>query len=716
MAVNPSSNQHKDEQLPFDLRTLLLSLLRHWYIAAICLLTGIGVGIAAAYILGAQTWRTETVLLYKPPLDNGEGDPNYMPPPLSTQMNLVKIRSNLEEARQRLNLDVRLDALGSAIDVFVQKKTDLLTLSVTWESAQGAADIANTIRDVFVTNQQRIRQTETGRSIDHLLRQSEIEKSTIERQLANMTQAIDELKLRVKKEQDAASLKDVQREIDIRSSQLRNAIAEDQAYRSRVAELTKAEVDLERAQKALDKGIISQAEYDAVKAEYDRLAALVVDTQQIKEWKGELQTLDNRWTNISEAGLTPSASMLSELRMKMFDLQLQEVALDNKIQYLEEARASVVSDFTIISEAQIPSRPYRSNRRLIFMACIFLFTGLGFGVMIALELLDSTVKSAGELRVKFDEPIMGNIPHVKVWHQVFSGLIPLPYETRMGLDQIESPIMEPFRIISRQLRSSVPKRGARILIASAHHGEGKSLAAIYLAACMGRQDERVLVMDSYVRSDVEQERFSNYAQGALAPGSMLGRIEAIVREPLKAVWGGGSHEAQGRNASSLTKKIYQSARRVTRRQPSTGTADTRLILRDLIPEDEKQLKGLGEYLSYEAFESSEITWPTILSGVECLPHIGKAVIPELLGSNRTRELMDELSERYSLVLIDGPPVLPYVDAELIAQLCDGIVFVVRSQWCQVGMIKKAFERLSKSGVPVVGLILNDVDTLYLETE
>ena len=376
----------------------------------------------------------------------------------------------------------------------------------------------------------------------------------------------------------------------------------------------------------------------------------------------------------------------------------------------------MISDFTVISEAQVPSRPYKSNRMLIFMGCVFLFTSLVFGIMIALELLDSTVKSAGELRLKFDEPIMGNIPHVKVWHQVMSGLIPLPYETKMGLNQFESPIMEPFRIISRQLRVSIPKQGARILVASAHHGEGKSLAAMYLAACFGRHDERVLIMDAYVRSDIDQERFTNYAQGGLAPGNTLGRIESMVREPLKTLFGGKSQHTHGLNSSSLTMKLYQSARRVTRRQPSTGTADTRLILRDLIPEDEHPLKGLGEYLSYEADESEEITWPTVLSGVECLPHIGKAVIPELLGSHRTRELMDELSSRYSVVLIDGPPVLPYVDADLITHLCDGIVFVVRSQWCQIGMVKKAFERLNKSGVPVVGIILNDVDPLYLESE
>jgi Mrp family chromosome partitioning ATPase len=439
-----------------------------------------------------------------------------------------------------------------------------------------------------------------------------------------------------------------------------------------------------------------------------------VDTDQIKGWKSQLENLDARLAGVQDIGITPASTMLSEIRMKMFDLQLQEIALDNKIQYLQNADANDISDFTVISEAQIPSRPYRSNRRMIFMACVLLATGLGFGTMVALEMLDSTIKSLGELRIKFREPILGNVPHVKVWHQIFSGLIPLPYESRLGIEHPESSIMEPFRIIARHLRGSVPGRGARILVVSAHHGEGKSLASVYLASCMGRQDERVLVMDAFVRADVHQERFSGSSRKIGSTNTLLRQVETILMEPIRSIFGRGRgyHEGQG---NSLADRLYRWAGRVSRRQPSTGGDDTRLILRDLIPDNEKNLKGLGEYLSFHADELEEITWPTVLSGVDCLPHIGKAVIPELLGSNRMKQLMETMLERYSVILIDGPPVLPYVDAELIAQQCDAVVLVVRSQWCQLGMVQKAMERLKRLNVPIAGLILNDVDALYLET-
>ena len=718
MASHPSREQHTDERLPFDVKTLLLSLLRHWYIAALGLIAGLSVGVVVAYFFSQQTWKSETVLLYKfsEESTSPSANPNYTPPPLTTLMNLVKIRSNLEETRQTLGLDTKVETLGSAIDVYIQDRTDLMTISVSWGTAKQAAAIANTLRDVFVGNQRRIRREETDKSLDLLLRQSQIDRETLQHQVENMNGQMEALQDQIKTERSTASQRDVNRDMDVRAARLREAIAQDQTYRSRVAELTKAELDMKRAQEAVERGLISRAEFDAAKAEYEKVAAYTKETDQVKTWRGELGRLENQGLGFNDLAMTPTAAMRAEIRLKVFDLQLQEIALDNKIKYLEEEKTAEVSDFSVISEAQEPLRPYRSNRRTLFLGIVLLFTGFGFGIIVILELLDSTVKSIGELRVKFKEPVLGNIPHVKIWHQVFSGLIPLPYETRMGTGQIESPIMEPFRIITRHMRAGTPKRGARVLIVSAHHGEGKSLAAIYLAACLGRQDERVLVVDGFIRATVDHKRFSAFSQHLTAPASLLGRVESIFREPFKTLLGRQSTAYGEQDSSSFTRRLYQWARRVSRRPPTTGNDNAHLILRDLIPESETGLSGLGEYLSYQADTLDEITWPTILSGVDCLPHIGQAVIPELLGSNRMRELMDAMSERYSIVLIDGPPVLPYVDAELLAQQCDVILFVVRSQWRQIDMVQKAFTRLKSSGTPIVGMILNDVDPLYLETE
>ncbi|GAA3319056.1 hypothetical protein GCM10020331_024370 [Ectobacillus funiculus] len=51
---------------------------------------------------------------------------------------------------------------------------------------------------------------------------------------------------------------------------------------------------------------------------------------------------------------------------------------------------------------------------------------------------------------------------------------------------------------------------------------------------------------------------------------------------------------------------------------------------------------------------------------------------ELLGSIRMEELIEQAYKSYDLVIIDTPPVLAVTDAQVLANKCDGIVLVVRS--------------------------------------
>ena len=144
------------------------------------------------------------------------------------------------------------------------------------------------------------------------------------------------------------------------------------------------------------------------------------------------------------------------------------------------------------------------------------------------------------------------------------------------------------------------------------------------------------------------------------------------------------------------------------------SVESEIDLRYMIAERDKPLKGLGEWLSFDVNDINEIIWPTVLPGVECIPHVEAAVTPDLLGAFRMKELMETLSEQFSLVLIDAPPVGDFVDTEILAQSCDAIIFIVRCRACVSSGLKKSVERMRKTGVPVVGFVINDVDQLYLK--
>jgi capsular exopolysaccharide synthesis family protein len=79
---------------------------------------------------------------------------------------------------------------------------------------------------------------------------------------------------------------------------------------------------------------------------------------------------------------------------------------------------------------------------------------------------------------------------------------------------------------------------------------------------------------------------------------------------------------------------------------------------------------------------------------------------ELLGSQRMRQLVEELRAAYDYVLIDTPPVLPFADALATGPACDGALLVVRYGKTRVDQIRRAGDSLSAVGVTVLGTVLS----------
>lgn len=126
------------------------------------------------------------------------------------------------------------------------------------------------------------------------------------------------------------------------------------------------------------------------------------------------------------------------------------------------------------------------------------------------------------------------------------------------------------------------------------------------------------------------------------------------------------------------------------------------------PEQIVTVNGLGEYLSYKVSDPEEIVIQTSLPGVDMIMMQDKAIIPDLLQSSRMRELMEVLKNRYSIILIEGPPVEKYVDAEVLTHYCDATLFVTACDVAKPDSIREALSRLGKSATPTKGIILTKV--------
>jgi capsular exopolysaccharide synthesis family protein len=95
--------------------------------------------------------------------------------------------------------------------------------------------------------------------------------------------------------------------------------------------------------------------------------------------------------------------------------------------------------------------------------------------------------------------------------------------------------------------------------------------------------------------------------------------------------------------------------------------------------------------------------------LEVLPVRGRPNNPsELLGSPRMRELIEEVAGRYDRVVIDTPAVLGVPDAKAVAELCDGIVLVVRANLTSQQDVEAVLEILDRRRL--LGLVLNGAQT------
>jgi succinoglycan biosynthesis transport protein ExoP len=108
---------------------------------------------------------------------------------------------------------------------------------------------------------------------------------------------------------------------------------------------------------------------------------------------------------------------------------------------------------------------------------------------------------------------------------------------------------------------------------------------------------------------------------------------------------------------------------------------------------EKQ-KGLVEYL-VGAVELKEVITFSDQMKFWTLPAGGKTQNPpDLLGSERMKSLVANLKKSFDYIVIDSPPLEPVIDAAVVAQVADKIVFVVRWAVTAREMIQRGIQRLS----------------------
>ena len=81
----------------------------------------------------------------------------------------------------------------------------------------------------------------------------------------------------------------------------------------------------------------------------------------------------------------------------------------------------------------------------------------------------------------------------------------------------------------------------------------------------------------------------------------------------------------------------------------------------------------------------------------------------LLKTQRLKQLLTVLADKFDIVLVDAPPVGTIIDAAQIATLCDGTLFVVQSNAVSRSHLANSLHQLDKTGCPLLGTVLNQYD-------
>jgi polysaccharide biosynthesis transport protein len=476
-----------------------------------------------------------------------EFQPHNLPAELVDRLGLHSLSRILWHSRQTVGsaeeekaerLDQVADGLLSSVQVW--QEAYILFVTTTSHSPVMAQRLASTIAKDYLTSQQEARQEalqrvatwlkgrvdnlqsrvlETEAAIEKLKSESNIRDAESsdykQQQIGELNTQL--MRARTEVEEKRARLEQVRSVIDtngdIQSIPELTASATLTELRQKQAELNVRATDLQnklgprhlqviaaRAQlAAINQQINDEAEHilGNMKNSYD----IAVRQQQLLE--ANLQNL--------------TAHINSEVYVKL--QQLQRVADADRNLYnsylsqyndISERRTLQDASARIISPATLPRSPSWPHRKLLYILGGAAGLGGGFLLAFLLEYLRPGVRTGAEIEQSYGRPVVGMIPLLqdrKVRDTSDDELL-----RRMVVEPL-SHLDEAVRAmrISLELASANPKV---VLITSALPAEGKSTAAMLLAASSASSGKKTILLDC----DLHKQATSKVLQNAHRPG------------------------------------------------------------------------------------------------------------------------------------------------------------------------------------------------------
>jgi capsular exopolysaccharide synthesis family protein len=309
------------------------------------------------------------------------------------------------------------------------------------------------------------------------------------------------------------------------------------------------------------------------------------------------------------------------------------------LQTLSTSRLSVVRDAE--GAVQVSPRPTRNAAFGLVLGVV-----LGIGLALAIEALDTRVRSSGEIGERLRLPLLARLPRPPRKLAANNRLVMLASPS--------SPHAEAIRMLRANLEFTLMDSPARlILFTSATAEEGKSTTVANLAIALARTGKRIVLVDLDLRRP-SLERFFDMPTTPGLTDVALGRV---------------SLEAS-----------------ITRIDLGTGMPEQRSAL--------APTNGRGETGVLGVLASGPVP-----------PAPG-----DFIETDRLERILGELRGAFDLVLVDSPPILRVGDAMALSNKADALVVVTRLNGVRRPMLDELRRLLETSSAPAVGCVVTGFES------
>ena len=434
-------------------------------------------------------------------------------------------------------LSYAADAVRGTIGTRVIPQTDVIEISYRGTDPAMVRDAANAVAQAYAEFSSEL-QTTSARTKTAFILQS----------LASQKRGLDSAQSRLQAFKESHQTSDVRAEIAALFENIHNlegqrqlAEVERSVYQQLLGKLTRADTIDDDLRKLAGTEAITKNSY--VGSLYTRWFELLKQREEllatgkapnhpdvqaidklITRTKNDLQAASGDYLKGIESRLASYNQTIDALRLQaeryppleseqarlMADVATAQTTYDNLLAQYQLARIAESADgatVRVVDVAPLPTYAVAPNRKRAAMMAMLLGLALGIGIAVGLDRLDDSVKSPDELPTRFQLPVLGQIPAIRVSDKQANANIPL--SRLVSHVDPRSIVAEAYRSLRTNISFARAQSRARTLVlTSPGPADGKSTTVANLAITFAQQGQRTLLVDADLRRAVLDKTFS----------------------------------------------------------------------------------------------------------------------------------------------------------------------------------------------------------------